>query len=85
MTTIFVPIDEVSTTGRSVIARINDRGPYNRRAISDLSPRAAAVLGMIHAGIAAVADEPIAAGSPVSPAAAAQTAVYRTAGTNLTP
>jgi rare lipoprotein A len=46
-------------TGRSVIVKINDRGPYRRRFIIDLSPRAAAELGMIHAGTAAVAIEPV--------------------------
>jgi rare lipoprotein A len=46
-------------TGRSVIVRINDRGPYNRRFIIDLSPRAADELGMRHAGVAAVAVEAV--------------------------
>ena len=61
-------------TGRSVVVKINDRGPYRRRFIIDLSPRAAAELGMIHAGTAAVAIQPVAAGAasavPVAPAAA---------------
>jgi rare lipoprotein A len=48
--------------GRSVIVKINDRGPYSRRFIIDLSPRAAQALGMIHAGVAAVAVEPVAMG-----------------------
>jgi rare lipoprotein A len=65
-------------TGRSVIVRINDRGPYNRRSIIDLSPRAAAELGMIHAGVAAVAVEPI-AGSPAAPVVT-PAAVYQAAG-----
>ena len=66
-------------TGRSVIVRINDRGPYNRRFIIDLSPRAAAELGMIHAGVAAVAVEPVAAGPAGTVAAAASTqAAYQT-------
>jgi rare lipoprotein A len=47
-------------TGRSVIVRINDRGPYTRGFIIDLSPRAAEDLGMRHAGVAAVAVEPVA-------------------------
>jgi rare lipoprotein A len=50
-------------TGRSVIVKINDRGPYSRGFIIDLSPRAANELGMRHAGVAAVAVEPLAAGS----------------------
>ena len=71
-------------TGRSVIVRINDRGPYTRRSIIDLSPRAAAELGMIHAGTAAVAVEPVAVGSPPN-AAAPTNAVYQTRGNNLAP
>ena len=71
-------------TGRSVIVRINDRGPYTRRSIIDLSPRAASDLGMIHAGTAAVAVEPVAAGSP-SNATAPTNAVYQTGGNNLAP
>ena len=59
--------------GRSVIVRINDRGPYRRRFIIDLSPRAAQALGMIHAGVAAVAVEPVAA----SVAVGGTDAVYR--------
>ena len=35
-------------TGRSVIVRINDRGPYNHRFIIDLSPRAAEEIGVRH-------------------------------------
>ncbi len=63
-------------TGRSVIVRINDRGPYNRRFIIDLSPRAAQALGMLHAGVAAVAVEPVAAGA----GAGLIDAVYRVPG-----
>ena len=59
--------------GRSVIVRINDRGPYRRRFIIDLSPRAAEALGMLHAGVAAVAVEPVAAGTALGPT----DAVYR--------
>lgn len=77
-------------TGRSVIVKINDRGPYHRRFIIDLSPRAAEALGMRYAGVAAVAVEPVAV-DPSTTAPAASTAssptvaaVYRTAGANLT-
>lgn len=35
-------------TGKWVIVRINDRGPYNRKRIIDLSYRAAKHLGMIN-------------------------------------
>ena len=41
-------------TGRSVIVRINDRGPYNRRRIIDLSARAARELGITDDGAARV-------------------------------
>jgi rare lipoprotein A len=67
-------------TGRSVIVKINDRGPYNRRFIIDLSPRAAQALGMIHAGVAAVAVEPVAASVAVGPT----DAVYRGPGLTTT-
>jgi rare lipoprotein A len=49
-------------TGRSVIVKINDRGPFRRHFIIDLSPRAATELGMVHTGVAAVAVEPVADG-----------------------
>jgi len=45
--------------GRSVIVKINDRGPYTRGRIIDLSPRAADALDMKRAGIAAVVIEPL--------------------------
>jgi rare lipoprotein A len=67
-------------TGRSVIVKINDRGPYNRRFIIDLSPRAADELGMRHAGVAAVAVEPLAAGAAASTTANPTPAVYRSGG-----
>jgi peptidoglycan lytic transglycosylase len=60
-------------TGQSIIVKINDRGPFNRRFIIDLSPRAAQELGMRHEGVAAVAVEPVAASNPSSPTEA----VYR--------
>ena len=40
--------------GRSVVVRINDRGPYIRGRIIDLSKRAAGVIGMRKSGIARV-------------------------------
>ncbi|HTR54252.1 MAG TPA: septal ring lytic transglycosylase RlpA family protein [Kofleriaceae bacterium] len=40
--------------GRSVVVRINDRGPYAHGRIIDLSEAAARVLGMIEAGVAPV-------------------------------
>ena len=45
--------------GRSVVVKINDRGPYARERILDLSPRAADALNMKRAGVAAVAVEPL--------------------------
>jgi len=41
-------------TGRSVVVRINDRGPYSRRRIIDLSEAAARRLGIIDSGVAPV-------------------------------
>ena len=46
-------------SGRSVIVKINDRGPWTRRFIIDLSPRAADELDMRRAGVASVIVEPI--------------------------
>ena len=45
--------------GRSVVVKINDRGPYNRGRILDLSPGAANALDMKHAGVALVVIEPL--------------------------
>jgi len=45
--------------GRSVIVKINDRGPYTRGRILDLSPRAADALDMKRAGVAAIVLEPL--------------------------
>ena len=44
--------------GRSVIVKINDRGPHVRGRIIDLSPRAADALHMKAAGVAAVVVQP---------------------------
>jgi rare lipoprotein A len=44
---------------RSVVVRINDRGPWTRRFVIDLSPRAADELNMRRAGVAAVSIEPV--------------------------
>jgi rare lipoprotein A len=40
----------VAGTSRSVIVRINDRGPFARNRIIDLSYGAAAALGVVHGG-----------------------------------
>jgi len=61
-------------SGRSVIVRINDRGPWTRRFIIDLSPRAADELDMKRAGVASVMVEPI---SAETASARATLATYR--------
>ncbi|HEV2265584.1 MAG TPA: septal ring lytic transglycosylase RlpA family protein [Stellaceae bacterium] len=43
--------------GRSVVVRINDRGPYDGHRVIDLSARAARELGMTHYGTARVRIE----------------------------
>ena len=43
--------------GRSVIVRINDRGPFSRGRIIDLSRKAAEQLGMLKSGVAPVKIE----------------------------
>nr|WP_298798644.1 septal ring lytic transglycosylase RlpA family protein [uncultured Acetobacter sp.] len=44
-------------TGRSVVVTVNDRGPYSRNRIIDLSQAAAARIGMLGAGVAHVKIE----------------------------
>jgi rare lipoprotein A len=46
-------------SGRSVVVRINDRGPFTDRRVIDLSHAAAAEIGMVAAGTARVRIEPI--------------------------
>jgi len=41
-------------TGRSVMVRVNDRGPYVKGRVVDVSYSAAQALGMVHAGVANV-------------------------------
>ena len=43
--------------GKTVVVRINDRGPFSKNRIIDLSEAAARVLGMIEAGVAPVTLE----------------------------
>jgi rare lipoprotein A len=45
-------------TGRSVSVRVNDRGPYAKRRILDVSRKAARLLGMKHDGVAPVVVQP---------------------------
>jgi rare lipoprotein A (peptidoglycan hydrolase) len=46
--------------GRSVLALVNDRGPYVRGRVLDLSHGVAAALGTLHAGVAPVTAEVLA-------------------------
>lgn len=46
--------------GRSVICKVNDRGPWGRNRLIDVSPRAADELDMKRSGIARVSVEPVA-------------------------
>ena len=41
-------------TQKSVIVRINDRGPFKKQRVIDLSLGAASAIGLVHAGIAKV-------------------------------
>jgi rare lipoprotein A len=63
--------------GRSLIVKINDRGPWRHRFIIDLSPRAADELNVRRTGVAAVMVEPVAPGSPPPNPAAPTLAVYQ--------
>ncbi len=45
--------------GRSVVLRVNDRGPFVAGRVIDVSEGAADILGMRHAGVAKVQVEPI--------------------------
>ncbi len=54
--------------GRTVIVRINDRGPYRRGVIIDLSRRAAGALGMVREGRVPVRVEVVPGETRVGPA-----------------
>jgi rare lipoprotein A (peptidoglycan hydrolase) len=54
-------------SGRSLIVKINDRGPYTRGRIIDLSPRAAEQLEVKQAGVVPVVVEPVAKGNELGP------------------
>ncbi len=71
-------------SGRSILVKINDRGPQSRRFIIDLSPRAAAELEMRQAGVANVIVEPVAAGPMPVRGAAETVAVYRPSAADVT-
>jgi len=68
-------------SGRSVIVKINDRGPQTRRFIIDLSPRAADELDMKRTGVASVMVEPI---SAETVGAKPTVATFRSSGTPVT-
>lgn len=53
--------------GKSVVVRINDRGPFIKGRIIDLSRGAADVLGFTGAGLTRVAVETADAGTPAEP------------------
>jgi rare lipoprotein A len=65
-----LPLDSLARVtnlqnGRSVIVRINDRGPVSRSLLIDMSPRAAAAIDMIDSGIAQVMIEPVSAAGAI--------------------
>ena len=53
----FGSIVTVTHAGHSIRCRVNDRGPYVRGRIIDLSPSAARALGMMRAGVVRVSVE----------------------------
>jgi len=69
--------------GRSVVVRVNDRGPFVRGRIIDLSRAAAGELGFIGAGVTRVHVETADAGTPVgaAPSNAVAEAAPETTGT----
>lgn len=60
--------------GRTIVVRINDRGPFVRGRIIDLSRAAAGELGFIGAGVTRVHVETADAGTPTGPAGATRLA-----------
>ncbi|MBS0989985.1 septal ring lytic transglycosylase RlpA family protein [Acetobacter okinawensis] len=66
-------------TGRSVVVTVNDRGPYSRGRIIDLSQAAAAQLGMLGAGVAHVSVQ---AATPEEVAAAPEVRTTSTVSTS---
>jgi peptidoglycan lytic transglycosylase len=69
--------------GRSVVVRLNDRGPFSNNRIIDLSRAAAEQLDMIRAGTAMVEVQSLAGGSPApeaGPAAAPAQRFFAQAG-----
>jgi rare lipoprotein A len=54
-------------TGRSVVVRVNDRGPFEKGRVVDLSLAAARKLGMVERGLARVRIEPLEEQDPEAP------------------
>jgi rare lipoprotein A len=54
-------------TGRSVTVRVNDRGPYIKGRVVDLSYSAAMALGMVRSGVANVKLDVVRLASPPKP------------------
>jgi rare lipoprotein A len=57
-------------SGESVVVRINDRGPFGKDRIIDLSQGAAQEIDLVRAGIARVSIEVLGTAAPVETAAA---------------
>jgi len=72
-------------TGRSVIVRINDRGPFHQGRMIDLSYAAALKLGFAHLGSAEVELESIEPGQAVTPTQQAATTTAPAATTTPPP
>src|SRR5262249_54007501 len=62
----FVRVTAIDT-GLSVVVRVNDRGPFGRTRIIDLSKPAADCLGILRTGVAQVRLEPTGAASNSCP------------------
>lgn len=65
--------------GRSVVVRVNDRGPFVHKRVIDVTPRAAQLLGMTNRGIAPVYMEIVPKPEPRVEARGAATELLATA------
>jgi rare lipoprotein A (peptidoglycan hydrolase) len=65
------------STGRSVVVRINDRGPFVHGRSIDLSHRAAQQIGLTGRGVGRVQVTPTARSTPTVTTVTTRTAVYR--------
>lgn len=54
----FVQVTNLES-GKSVVVRINDRGPFKPKRVIDLSLGAAKIIGLVRAGIAPVRVDPL--------------------------